>query len=135
MDDFDEDDFLPDAEERAKDPYRFSSLGSWFELDIWEEQEAACLICNIDPSTADIKWPLDIRSRSDKLKLISAQFLNEAAWPSSDIPKSKIKEAMLASTELLLGKYWRVYRRATDRPDNFCTVYDVSAYGTDIGLV
>ena len=119
MDKFDEDDFLPDAEEREKDPYRFSSLGGWFELDTWEEKEAACLICNIDPSTADIKWFGDVQSKSDNLILISARYLVQDASSSVDRSEIDFKKVMMPFTEMLLRKYWRIYLRATDRPGDF----------------
>ena len=127
MDKFDEDDFLPTAEERKKDPYRFSSLGSWFELDTWEEKEAACLICDIEPTTAEIKWSGYSLSKSDSLKLISARFLREDAWSLDGFEGNEIdiKKAMIAGAELGLRKYWRIYLRATDRPGDFGTATPV----------
>ncbi len=37
--------------------YTRSSLEEWFRLDVWRPKEAMCLICDIDPETADIDWP------------------------------------------------------------------------------
>ncbi|GEM_PF-3200094 len=112
------------------DPYELSSLKKWFTFDLWETKEALCLVCNIDPSTADISWfGLNDRSLDEWQPIVhNAQLLNKPAGfhlittgmernAEEELelsPEAQQKIGELTTAQYKLQEICRIYERATD---------------------
>lgn len=118
---------------RKSDPYSYSSLKRWFDLDQWTYREALCLMCDIDPENADIDWYAQQRSASpdiEKPRIENAQILSEsrnfiklprhqtAVEPDDPDYSERVnqKNNKLAVATIKLQKIYATYDRALDAP-------------------